>query len=126
MRKHNLLKILRFALYLLTIGIMWYIPVKKIIAFEAPGTHPLTVDFNIQGHDPYDPGRGHYLALQIEPLKLKEEKLDNIYSQQYYILLKRGKNGLAEVVGVQKKRPEKGFPMSRQFQIRYNEEKELS
>lgn len=122
MKKHNLLKILRFALYLLTIGIMWYIPVKKIIAFEAPGTHPLTVDFNIQGHDPYDPGRGHYLALQIEPLKLKEEKLDNIYSQQYYILLKRGKNGLAEVAGVQKKRPEKGYyfqcPVSSRYDIK--------
>ncbi|MBR2426244.1 MAG: GDYXXLXY domain-containing protein [Lentisphaeria bacterium] len=109
MKKHDFLKYLRFAFYILTIGIMWYIPVKKIIAIEVPGVQPLTVDFNIQGYDPYDPGRGHYLALQIEPLKLKEENLDNRYSQQYYILLKRGKNGLAEVAGVQKKRPEKGY-----------------
>lgn len=109
MKKHNLLKILRFTFYILTIGIMWYIPVKKIIAIEAPDTPPLTVDFKIQGYDPYDPGRGHYLALQIVPIKLKEENLKNLYSQQYYILLKQGKDGFAEVAGVQKKRPEKGY-----------------
>ncbi len=109
MKKHNLLKILRFALYILTIGIMWYIPVKKIIAFEAPGTPPLTVDFNIQGYDPYDPGRGHYLALQIVPIKLKEEKFKNLYTQQYYILLKQGKDGFAEVAEVRENRPERGY-----------------
>ena len=109
MKKHNFMKYLRFALYILTIGIMWYIPVKKIIAFEAPGTQPLTVDFNIQGYDPYDPGRGHYLALQIVPIKLKEEKFKNLYTQQYYILLKQGKDGFAEVAEVRENRPEKGY-----------------
>lgn len=109
MKKHNLLKILRFTFYILTIGIMWYIPVKKIIAIEAPDTPPLTVDFKIQGYDPYDPGRGHYLALQIVPIKLKEENLKNLYSQQYYILLKQGKDGFAEVAEVRENRPEKGY-----------------
>ena len=109
MKKHNLLKILRFALYILTIGIMWYIPVKKIIAFEAPGTQPLTVDFKIQGYDPYDPGRGHYLAIRFVPIKLKEENLKNLYRQQYYILLKQGKDGFAEVAEVRKNRPEKVY-----------------
>ena len=109
MIKHNFVKYLRFAVYILTIGVMWCIPARKIIAFEAPGTQPLTVDFKIQGYDPYDPGRGHYLALQIVPLKLKEEKLKNLYSQQYYILLKQGKNGFAEVAEVRENRPEKGY-----------------
>ena len=109
MKKHNILKYLRFAFYIVTIGVMWYIPVKKIIAFEAPGTQPLTVDFKIQGYDPYDPGRGHYLALQIVPIKLKEEKFKNLYTQQYYILLKQGKDGFAEIAEVRENRPEKGY-----------------
>jgi hypothetical protein len=108
MKKHNFVKYLRFALYILTIGIMWYIPVKKIIAIEAPGTPPLTVDFKIEGYDPYDPGRGHYLALQIVPIKLKEEKFKNLYTQRYYIVLKQGKDGFAEIAELRNTPPEKG------------------
>lgn len=109
MKKHNILKYLRFAFYIVTIGVMWYIPARKIIAIEAPNTPPLTVDFKIQGYDPYDPGRGHYLAIRFVPIKLKEENLKNLYRQQYYILLKQGKDGFAEVAGVQKNRPQKGY-----------------
>ena len=108
MKKHNILKYLRFAFYIVTIGIMWYIPAKKIIAIEAPGTPPLTVDFKVQGHDPYDPGRGHYLAINFAPIKLKKEKFKNIYSKQYYIVLKRGKDGFAEIEKVQDTCPTKG------------------
>ena len=109
MKKHNILKYLRLAFYIVTIGVMWYIPVKKIIAFEAPGTQPLTVDFNIQGYDPYDPGRGHYLAIRFVPIKLNKEKFKNVYSQRYYIVLKQGKDGFAEIAEVRENRPERGY-----------------
>ena len=108
MKKHNILKYLRFAFYIVTIGVMWYIPARKIIAIEAPATPPLTVDFKIQGHDPYDPGRGHYLAIRFVPIKLNKKKFKDVYSQRYYIVLKQGKDGFAEIEKVQDTCPTKG------------------
>ena len=99
MKKHNILKYLRFAFYIVTIGIMWYIPAKKIIAIEAPATLPLTVDFKIQGYDPYDPGRGHFLALQVFP-----KYIDKAVAEKYndkktpYAVVGKDQNGIATVI----------------------------
>lgn len=105
-RKACILKYLRIGFYIVTIGIMWYIPAKKIIDIEAPETPPLTVDFDVMGYDPYDPARGHYLAIQIAPIQIKDMQYQ--YRKTYYAMIKQGRNGMAEITEVKSTQPVKG------------------
>ena len=55
--------ILRLVFFVLAFAAALYYPVRKVLAFERPAVPPTELRFRVEGYDPYDPARGHYLQL---------------------------------------------------------------
>lgn len=123
--KTCLLKYLRFFFYAITVLIMWAIPAKKILDVEASAEPPLILDFPVQGYDPYDPGRGHYLAVRIAPLSVTGEQ-SLFFNKQYYVTFKKDKNGLAAIDEILKKQPGKGYFLKLRVDSIYNHKTDKS
>lgn len=98
MLKYNK-KTIILVLYLLAVAAGIYYPVSKIISFEFPSSPPAVFRFAVELYDPYDPFRGRYVQLRVEPqeVTVTEEK-DFEDDDMAYAVLERDENGFAVVV----------------------------
>ena len=55
--------ILRLVFFVLAFAAALYYPVRKVLAYERPAVPPTEIRFRVEGYDPYDFARGHYLRL---------------------------------------------------------------
>ena len=94
----NRFKLFKIFCLILSIGAACYYPVKKVMMYEFSPAQEF--DFKAEGYDPYDPGRGHFLALKVYP-----DKIDNAIAEKYapgktpYVLVGKDQNGLATITG---------------------------
>ena len=86
----NRFKIFKVFCFILSVAAAVYYPVKKIIQYEF--TPAETFEFKVTAYDPYDPARGHFLALRVYP-----EKIQVHSEKSRYAVLQVGKDGFAEV-----------------------------
>lgn len=96
---------LRLVFFLAAFAGALYCPVREILAFERPKTPPVEMRFRAEGCDPYDPMRGHYLAIRIrntvampgpELRKLEKEFRQGRLAAE----LKPNREGFAEAVAL--------------------------
>ena len=96
----NRFKLFKIFCLILSVAAACYYPAKKVIQYEfSPATE---FDFKVEGYDPYDPGRGHYLRLTIHPAKPSiDEKLlpNNFDNKPRYATVAKDKDGFATVTG---------------------------
>ena len=88
----NRFKFFKIFCFVLSIAAVLYYPVQKIIRYEYRPSR--VFEFKITGYDPYDPARGHFLALTVHPTQANVKKDGN------YAVLGPGKDGYAEVVDI--------------------------
>ena len=88
----NRFKFFKVFCFVLSIAAALYYPVKKIIAYEYSPSQKF--EFKVSGFDPYDPARGHYLALTVHPQYSELRKVGQ------YAVLGTDKDGFATVVDV--------------------------
>ena len=86
----NRFKFFKIFCFILSIAAALYYPVQKIIHYEYSPCQQF--EFKVTGRDPYDPARGHYLALQVHPQKHQLNKSGK------YAVIEKDKDGYADVV----------------------------
>lgn len=89
--------ILRLIFFLAAFAGALYYPVSTILAFECPSTPPEEFRFRVQGYDPYDPMRGHYLELMLPSTLPAEEKPQRFSGGRAVALLNRDEAGFSVV-----------------------------
>ena len=88
----------RLMLLLAVLAAAAWFPIREILKFECPDTPPQEFRFRTGMIDPYDSFRGRYVTLNPMPNTVKTETGSPDRSRQLrYAVLKRGKNGFAEV-----------------------------
>ena len=88
----NRFKFFKIFCFLLSIAAVLYFPIKKIIKYEFSPAE--VYDFKVTGADPYDPARGHYLALRVYPEKAAKKVR---YLTEKYAVITAGEDGFAAV-----------------------------
>lgn len=93
----NRFKLFKIFCLVLSIGAACYYPVKKVMQYEfAPAQE---FDFKVEGYDPYDPGRGHFLALQVFPKHIDKAVAEKYnYRKTPYAVVGKDQNGIATVI----------------------------
>ena len=101
--------IIRLVFYVITLGLIVWYPLKKIIAYEFPAVPPVEYDFKLSLYDPYDPLRGRYVQLEKRmtcfvpgPWKMFS------YRDELYALLAKDEDGFAVVKDLLLTPPEEG------------------
>ncbi len=114
--------ILRLVFFVLAFAAALYYPVRKVLAFERPAVPPVEMRFRVEGYDPYDPARGHYLRLNTHvELKLSKEEYErqkNLLKgrDKAFAVLETGRDGLTEAKALVPDVPEgKHFVTVRKF-----------
>ena len=103
-------KLLLAAVYTLSfVAILWY-PAEKIIRFEYPSAEPTLIKFHVGVYDPYDPMRGRYVRLDIEPSRITEtgKKIpirSRLRGSKGYIVFEKGKDGFVRLLRLEKEKP---------------------
>ena len=93
----NRFKLFKIFCLVISIAAACYYPVKKVMQYEfAPAVE---FDFKVEGFDPYDPGRGHFLQLQVYPVKADNKITTQYSSQNCYATVAKDKDGLATITG---------------------------
>lgn len=88
----NRFKFFKIFCFILSVAAALYYPVQKIIRYEYRPAQ--TFEFKVTGYDPYDPARGHFLALTVHPHKV------NIRKSGSYAVVSTDKDGYAEVIDI--------------------------
>ena len=93
----NRFKLFKIICLVISIAAACYYPVKKVMQYEfAPAVE---FDFKVEGFDPYDPGRGHFLALTVHPVKIDKAVAEKYnYAEAPYAVVGKDKNGLATII----------------------------
>ena len=86
----NRFKFFKIFCFILSVAAALYYPVQKIIRYEYRPAR--TFEFKVTGYDPYDPARGHYLALTVHPQK------SNVKKDGLYAVIGTDKDGYADVI----------------------------
>lgn len=101
----NKKKILLLVLYTLSLAAILYYPVSKIIKFEMS---PDFEEFKFKAtvYDPYDPMRGRYVQLQVQPdeLNIGNKDKDFSYNEKGYAIIRKAPDGFARIVRLEKSR----------------------
>ena len=93
----NRFKLFKIFCLVISVAAACYYPVKKVMQYEfAPGVE---FDFKVEGFDPYDPGRGHFLQLKVYPVKADNKITTQYSSQNCYATVAKDKDGLATITG---------------------------
>ena len=117
--KPNILRLIFFAL---AFAAALYYPVRQVLAYERPAVPPTEMRFRVEGCDPRDLARGHYLKLNTcVEIKLTEaecERQRNILKgcDKAFAVLETGKDGLTVAKALAPVAPEgKPFVTIRKF-----------
>ena len=97
-------KSLSLILYTLSLAVILWFPVSKIIKFETSQDF-MEIKFKATVHDPYDPMRGRYVQLSVLPNKWMAPKEMSWNGQDGYAVIKKDPTGFAQII-----RLEKNFP----------------
>ena len=87
----NRFKFCKIFCLILSVAAAAYYPVKKIIQYEFQPSE--LFEFKVTGYDPYDPARGHFLALTVQP----ENHPERLKNKCRYAVLQRDKGGFADI-----------------------------
>lgn len=102
MLKNNKKTIL-LVLFLLIVAAGVYYPVSKIISFEFPSSQPSVFRFPVILYDPYDPFRGRYVQLWVEPQSVEVTGETDFENNKAYAVLEEDENGFAVAVDLIRK-----------------------
>lgn len=104
MNKHK--KIISALIYTLALGLILIYPVSRIVKIEFPSDKPVEMKFKVVLRDPYDPMRGRYVVLNVEPDRIPASKVqgDIRWRDKAYLVLERDENGFCKPVRVTKDR----------------------
>ena len=92
-------KIILLAAYILTLAAILWHPVTTVKEIEFPAEVPTELKFKVTVVDPYDPMRGRYVRLGIQPDKFRtSEKQDRFRESRAWAVLEKGPDGFARVV----------------------------
>ena len=86
----NRFKIFKVFCFVLSVAAALYYPVKKIMQYEFSPAQ--VFEFKVTAYDPYDPARGHFLALTVHPTNFKRGNSDCRYA-----VLQVDQDGFAKV-----------------------------
>ena len=94
-------------LLLAVLAVAAWFPIGTILKFEYPEIPPQEFRFRTGALDPYDSFRGRYVTLNPMPntVKAGQEESSVRTRQLRYAVLKRGKDGFAEVVRLTEEPP---------------------
>lgn len=104
MNKHK--KIIFALIYTFALGLILIYPVSRIVKIEFPSDKPVEMKFKVVLRDPYDPMRGRYVVLNVEPDRIPASKVqgDIRWRDKAYLVLERDENGFCKPVRVTKDR----------------------
>ena len=73
---------------------------------DFPSEEPIEMKFKVVLRDPYDPMRGRYVVLNVEPDRIPASIVDGDIQWRYraYLILERDENGFGKAVRVTKDR----------------------
>ena len=92
-------KIILLAAYILTLAAILWHPVTTVKEIEFPAEAPTELKFKVRVFDPYDPMRGRYVRLSVQPNKFQtSEKQDRFRENRAWAVLAKGPDGFARVV----------------------------
>ena len=92
-------KIILLAAYILTLAAILWHPVTTVKEIEFPAETPTELKFKVTVFDPYDPMRGRYVRLSIQPDKFQtSEKQDRFHENRAWAVLEKSPDGFARVV----------------------------
>lgn len=102
-------KIILLAAYILTLAAILWHPVTTVKKIEFPAEAPTELKFKVTVVDPYDPMRGRYVRLDVQPDKFQtSDKKDRFRENRAWAVLEKGPDGFARVVRLEPDREKVG------------------
>lgn len=105
MNKHK--KIISALIYTLALGLILIYPVCRIVKIEFPSDKPVEMKFKVVLRDPYDPMRGRYVVLNVEPDRIPASKVQGDIrwrDKKTFLVLERDAEGFGRAVRLVKDR----------------------
>ena len=104
MKKHK--KIILAVIYTFSLVLILIYPVNRIVRIDFPSEEPVEMKFKVVLRDPYDPMRGRYVVLNVEPNRIPAGKVqgDIQWRDKAYMVLERDEKGFGKPVRVTKDR----------------------
>lgn len=104
MLKHK--KIIFAAVYTLALTLILIYPVNRIVKIEFPSEKPIGMKFKVVLRDPYDPMRGRYVVLNVEPDRITEKQVvgEILWRDKAFLVLEKDAKGFGRAVRLVKDR----------------------
>lgn len=99
-------KIIFSLIYTVALILILIYPVSRIMKIDFPSEEPIEMKFKVVLRDPYDPMRGRYVVLNVEPDRIPASIVDGDiqWRDRAYLILERDENGFGKAVRATKDR----------------------